>query len=78
MEAHIASFTMVWHLKPTLGDGELHIPPQQTPPCEGTPHCLQVELGNLNDNELQQLIQDLMQEIAQHKLTVAPMQAPSK
>ena len=36
-EAHIASFTMVWHSKPTLGDGELHTPPQQTPPSEGTP-----------------------------------------
>ena len=45
IEAHIASFTMVWHSKPTLGDGELHTPPQQTPPSEGTLHCLQAELG---------------------------------
>ena len=50
--AHIASFKTVWHSKPTLGDGEPHIPPQQTPPSEGTLHCLQVELSDLNDNEL--------------------------
>ena len=31
MEAHIASFSTVWHLKPTIGDGEPHTPPQQTP-----------------------------------------------
>ena len=71
-EAHIASFTMVWHSKPTLGDGELHTPPQQTPPSEGTPHHLQAELGDLNDNVLWQLIKDLLQEIVQHKLTVPP------
>ena len=51
-EAHIASFTMVWHSKPTLGDGELHTPPQQTPPSEGSLHHLQAELGDLSDNEL--------------------------
>ena len=59
-QAHIASFTMVWHSKPTLGDGEPHTPPQQTPPSEGTLCHLQVELGDLNDNELQQLIKDLL------------------
>ena len=32
LEAHIASFTMVWHSKPTIGDGEPHTPPQQTTP----------------------------------------------
>ena len=52
LEAHIAAFTLVWHLKPTLGDGELHTPPQQSPPNEGTLHCLYAELGDLNDNEL--------------------------
>ena len=72
MEAHIASFTTVWHSKPTLGDGELHTPPQQTPPSEGTPCCLQAELGDLQVNELWQLIKDLMQEIVLHELTVPP------
>ena len=52
MEAHITSFTMVWCSKPTLEDGELHTPPQQTPPSGGTLHCLQVELGDLDDHKL--------------------------
>ena len=60
LEAHVAAFTLVWHLKPTTGEGELHTPPQQTPPSEGTLHHLHAKLGNLNDNELQQLIKDLM------------------
>ena len=51
-EAHIASFTMVWHSKPTIGDGEPNTPPQQTPPSGGTPHHLQVELGDFDDHEL--------------------------
>ena len=68
---------MVWHSKPTIGDAELHTPPQQTPPSGGTPHCLQAELGDLDDHELQQLIEDLTQEIVQHKLTVPPA-TPSK
>ena len=76
-EAHIASFTMVWHSKPTIGDGELHTPPQQTPPSGGTLHHLQAELGDLDDHKLQQLIEDLTQEIAQCKLTVPPA-TPSK
>ena len=72
LEAHVAAFTTVWHLKPTTRDGEPHTPPQQTPPSEGTPHCLHAELGDLNDNKLQQLMQDLTQEIAQCELTVPP------
>ena len=76
LEAHIATFTMVWHLKPTTGDGGLHTPPQQTPPG-GTLHCLQAKIGDLNDHELHQLMEDLTQEIAQCKLT-APPATPSK
>ena len=71
-EAHMAAFTMVWHSKPTLGDGELHTPPQQTPPSGGILHHLQVELGDLDDHKLQQLVEDLTQEMAQLKLTVPP------
>ena len=52
LEAHVATFTLVWHLKPTSRDGELHTPPQQTPPSEGTLHYLHAKLGELNDNEL--------------------------
>ena len=43
---------MVWHLKPSTGDGELHTPPQQTPPSGGTPHHLQADLGDLADHEV--------------------------
>ena len=72
LEAHGATFTMMWHSKPTIRDGEPHTPPQQTPPSEGTLHHLHAELGDLNDKELQQLVQDLMQKIVQHELTVPP------
>ena len=72
LEAHITAFTSVWHSKPTSGDRELHTPPEQTPPSEGTPCHLYAQLGDLNDNELQQIISDLLQEIAQCKLTVPP------
>ena len=72
LEAHVAMFTLVWHLKPTTGEGELHTPPQQTHPSEGTLHHLHAKLGDLNDNELWQLIKDLMQEIVQCELTAPP------
>ena len=52
LEAHIAAFTMVWHLKPTIGDGEPHTPPQQTPSSGQTLHCLQAEFGDFDDHEL--------------------------
>ena len=71
-EAHIAAFTTMWHSNPTAGDGEPHTPPYQTPPSEETPCHLHVQLGDLNDSELWQLVKDLMQEIAQHKLLVHP------
>ena len=31
-EAHVATFTTMWHSNPTTGDGEPHTPPYQTPP----------------------------------------------
>ena len=43
--------------------GELHIPPQQTPQGRGMLHHLHVELGDLADQELHQLMEDLTQEI---------------
>ena len=76
LEAHITAFTSMWHSKPTTRDGEPSSPPQQAPPSEGTLHHLYAKLGDLNDNELQQLVQDLMQEIVQHKLTVPPSNPP--
>ena len=72
-EAHITTYMTVWHLKASKGDGELHIPPQQTPPSGGTPCCLQVDLGDLANHELQQLVEELHQE-NEH----TPQQSPSK
>ena len=63
-------------LKPNTGEGEPHTPPQQAPPSEGTLHRLHAKLGDLNDSELQQLIKDLTQEIAQCELTVPPSYPP--
>ena len=52
LETHVATFSLMWHSKPTTRDGEPHTPPQQAPPSEGIPHHLHAELGDLNDNEL--------------------------
>ena len=71
-EAHVAAFTVMWHLNPTSGDGELHTPPQQSPPSEETLCCLHAQLGDLNNSQLWQLVKDLSQELAQHELTVPP------
>ena len=55
-EAHIATFTAMWHSNQTTGDAELHTPPYQTPPSQETPHRLHAQLGDLNDSELCQLV----------------------
>ena len=52
LEAHVAAFISVWCSKPTTGEGELHTPPQQAPPSEGTLRHLHAKLGDLNDSEL--------------------------
>ena len=75
-EVHIAMFTAMWHSNPTARNGEPHTPPYQTPPSEETLHHLHAQLGDLNDSELQQLIKDLMQEIAQHELLVPHSNPP--
>ena len=71
-EAHVAAFTAMWLSNPTSGDGELHTPPQQTPPHEETLHHIHAQLGDLNDSELCQLVKDLSQEIMQCGLTAPP------
>ena len=71
-EAHIAAFTAMWCSNQTTGDGKPHTPSYQTPPSKETPCCLHTQLGDLNDNELSQLVKDLMQEIAQCELIVPP------
>ena len=60
------------------GTGESHTPPYRTPPNEETPHRIHAQLGDLNDQELQQLVRDLSQEIAQHESTVPPSYPPPR
>ena len=64
-EAHIRAYHVTSHGNPSNGEGELHTPPQQTPPSRGMPSHLQAELGDLGNHELQQLVEDLTHEIAQ-------------
>ena len=72
LEAHITTYMTVWHSKPTKGDGELHTPPQQTPPSGGTLCHLQADLGDLADHELWQLMEDFHQEITQCRMNACP------
>ena len=72
MQAHVTAFIKMWHSNPAAGAGESHTLPYWTPPNEETPRRIHAQLGDLNDNELQQLIRDLSQEIAQHESTVPP------
>ena len=71
-QAHVAAFHAMWHSNPTTGEGEPHTPPYQTPPSEETPCHIHAQLGDLNNSEVQQLLKDLSQEIAQCKLTAPP------
>ena len=71
-ETHISAYAMVWHVKPSKGGGRPHTPPQQTHPGGETPHYLHVELGDLDNQELCQLMADLNQELAQCELIVPP------
>ena len=71
-EAHTKAYLATLHLTPSNGEGELHTPPQQTPPSRGMLHHLQAELGDLADHELCQLVDDLRQEIAHCEVTVPP------
>ena len=75
-EAHTKEYLATLHLNPSNGEGEPHTPPQQTPPCRGMLHHLQVELGDLANHELHQFVEDLTQEIAQCEVNVPPSSLP--
>ena len=64
MEVQITVFQAMWHLNPTAGTGEAHTPPYRTPPNKETPCHIHAQLGDLNDDELRQLVRDLSQQIA--------------
>ena len=63
-EVQVTAFQTMWCSNIVAGAGELHTPPYHTPPNEETPCRIHAQLGDLNDNELQQLVRDLSQEIA--------------
>ena len=63
-EAHVTAYIATLCKSPLNREKELQTTPQQTPPSGGTLHCLQVELGDLDNHELCQLVEDLTQEIA--------------
>ena len=57
---------------PSEGEGDPNSPTGNPHWDEGTLQCLQAELGNLTDQELQQLMEDLCQEITLCKLHAPP------
>ena len=77
-EVQITTFQVMWHLNPTAGAGEAHTLPYRTPPNEETPRRIHAQLGDLNDDELRQLMRDLSQEIVQHESTVPPSYPPPR
>ena len=76
LEAHVTAYIVTSCTHPSNRERELHTPPQQTPPSGGTPHHLQVELGDLADHELHQLMEDLMQESVQCEIHAPPSNPP--
>ena len=57
---------------PTVGEGDPHTPTGNPHLGGHTPHLLQAELGNLADEGLRQLVEDLHQEIALCELHAPP------
>ena len=78
MEVQITAFQAMWHSNPAAGTRELHTAPYHTPPNEETPRRIHAQLGDLNDQELRQLVRDLSQEIAQCKSTEPPSYPPPR
>ena len=79
LEHHIRAYITVVggdHSKfqslPSEGEGDPHSPTGNLHLDGVTQHCLQAELGNLTDQELQQLMEDLYQEITLCKLHASP------
>ena len=78
MEVQITAFQAMWDSNPMAGAGEAHTPPYRTPPNEETPRHIHAQLGDLNNDELRQLVRDLSQEIVQCKSTAPPSYPPPR
>ena len=61
--------------QPPLLEGEVYFPTGNPQPSRETLQCLQVNLGDLVDEELCQLMEDLCQEVTLHELD-APLRSP--
>ena len=57
---------------PSEGEGDSHLPTSNPHTGGGTLHHLQAELGDLADQELHQLLEDLHQEIPLHEVHAPP------
>ena len=57
---------------PSEGEEEVHSPTGKPHLGGGTPHHLQVDLGNLANHELFQLMEDLCQEVVLCELNAPP------
>ena len=77
MQAHVTAFIEMWCSNPAAREGELHTPPYRTPPNEETPRRIHAQLGDLNDNELQQLIRDLSAGDCTVRINGTPQLSPS-
>ena len=77
-EVQVTTFQTMWHSNSMAGAGESCTPPYHTPPNEEMPRRIHAQLGDLNDNELRQLVWDLSQEIVQHESTVPPSYPPPR
>ena len=60
------------HSLPSEGEGDPQSPTGNPQPVRGTLHCLQAEFGDLADQELHQLMEDLCQEITLHEFHAPP------
>ena len=78
MEVQVTAFQTMWHSNTASGTGESRTPPYHTPPNEETPCHIHAQLGDLNDQGLQQLVRDLSQEIVQCESTAAPSYPPPR
>ena len=84
-EMHVRAYVIVVNREPSgtqplplEGEEEVHSPTGNPQPSGGTPQHLQTNLGDLVDEELCQLMEDLHQEVTLHELNAHPRSPPSR